>query len=283
MAVDRAHIPEDQRWAYDSDISMVALGAAPADAGVIAGRWWPANYAGPPLIALDAEAAKGARVKVGDEVTLSLLGRDIETRVAAIRHVDFGGFGASVPIVIDPAALAGAGLDEVATVRASKAEEDRAVAALGRDFPLVTVISVREALEQAASLFGKLQLAIRAAAGVATLSGLLVLAGALAAGARARAKEAATLKVLGADRAQILAAYGLEYGAVGLIAGLAGVGLGYLAAWPVVVDVFKATWSVDWLGVAGLVLGAALLATLGGVGAAAAALSQPPARMLRSD
>ena len=84
-------------------------------------------------------------------------------------------------------------------------------------------------------------------------------------------------------RAVLSAAYALEYGAVGLIAGVAGVALGYLAAWPVVVAVFKAAWSLDWIGVAGLVLGAAVLAGVGGLGAAARALAQPPARMLRAE
>jgi putative ABC transport system permease protein len=85
------------------------------------------------------------------------------------------------------------------------------------------VISVREQLDAAAALFDRLALAVRGAAAVAGLAGLLVLAGAIAAGARARAREAATLKVLGATRGQILAAYAIEYGAVGLIAGAAGV------------------------------------------------------------
>ena len=66
--------------------------------------------------------------------------------------------------------------------------------------------------------------------------------------------------MLGASRGQILAAYAVEYGAVGLIAGAAGVALGYAAAWPVVVKVFRSDWSVDWAGVAALVGGAALLA-----------------------
>jgi putative ABC transport system permease protein len=111
----------------------------------------------------------------------------------------------------------------------------------------------------------------------------LVLAGAIAAGARARAKEAATLKVLGAARGQILMAYAVEYGFVGLIAGVAGTGLGYLAAWPVVVKVFEARWSVDWTGVAALVGGAALLAGAGGVLAALQALSKRPAPVLRAE
>jgi putative ABC transport system permease protein len=122
---------------------------------------------------------------------------------------------------------------------------------------------------------------VRGAAAVAALAGVLVLAGAIAAGARSRAREAALLKVLGAARGQVLAAYAIEYGAVGLIAGTAGVALGAAAAWPVVVKVFQARWSVDWGGVAALVGAAILLAGLGGWLAAARALAKRPAAALR--
>jgi putative ABC transport system permease protein len=249
----------------------------------VKGRWWPPNYVGPPLVAVAVDAAKGAALKVGDTITLEVLGRRLEARVAALRKIDFAGFGANVPLVLDPAALEGAELRNVAIARATPAEERRATQALGRAFPNVTVISVREALETAADLFDRLALAIRGAAAVAALAGLLVLAGAIAARAQARAREAAILKVLGASAGQILGAYAVEYGAVGLIAGVAGVALGYAAAWPVVVQVFGAAWSVDWEGVVALVGGAALLAAGGGLLAALAALSRRPAPTLRSD
>ena len=165
----------------------------------------------------------------------------------------------------------------------SKAQESRLTRDLGGDFPTVDVISVREQLEAAASLFDRLALAVRGAAAVAALAGVLVLAGSIAAGAGARAREAATLKVLGAARSQILTAYVVEYGAVGVIAGLAGVALGAAAAWPVVVKVFEAKWSVDWTGVAALIGGAALLTGGGGLIAALQALSRRPAPVLRSE
>ena len=104
------------------------------------------------------------------------------------------------------AALAGANPRQVAIAKATPAEEARVTHALGASFPTVDVISVREQLQAATQLFDRVTLAVRAAAAVAGLAGLLVLAGAIAAGARARAKEAATLKVLGAARWQILAA-----------------------------------------------------------------------------
>jgi putative ABC transport system permease protein len=283
VPVDRARIDSGDRWAYDNDISLSALGPEPFNSGVVKGRWWSANYNGPPLVAVALDAAKGGGLKVGDSIALEVLGRRLDARVTALRKIDFAGFGANVPLVLDPAALQGSELRNVAIARATPVEERRATQALGRAFPNVTVISVREALETAADLFDRLTLAIRGAAAVAALAGLLVLAGAIAARAQARGREAAILKVLGASAGQVLGAYAIEYGAVGLIAGVCGVTLGYIAAWPVVVRVFGAAWSVDWQGVAALIGGAAALAAAGGLLAALVALARRPAPTLRSE
>src|SRR4029078_728354 len=94
--------------------SLPPLGAEPRAGGPPAGRWWRAGYAGPPLVALSEDAAKGAHLKIGDKITLSLLGREIDARVAFSRKVDFGGFGASFPIVLNETAVAGADLRHVA-------------------------------------------------------------------------------------------------------------------------------------------------------------------------
>jgi putative ABC transport system permease protein len=244
---------------------------------------WPTDYAGPPLVAMEETAAEAGGLRVGDSLTLSILGRDIEARVAVLRKVDFGGFGPDFALIIDPAALAGAELRSVAIAKMSPAAEAALTRDLGLDFPGVNVISVREQLEAASDLFDSLSLAVRGAASVAALAGLLVLAGSIAAGAGARAREAATLKVLGAARGQILMAYVVEYGAVGVIAALAGVGLGAAAAWPVVVKVFQARWSVDWTGVATLIAAAAGVSAIGGVLAALQALSRRPAPVLRGE
>lgn len=281
--VDPKRLPEHERWAYDNDVTMSAIGPQPPNPGIRKGAWWPPNYAGPPLVALDEEVADAAQIKVGDEVTISVLGRDIDTHVAALRKVEFGSFGASFPIVVTPQVFAGADLHQVAIAKASPAQEAAVVRDLADQFPDVNVISVREELQSATALFDKVALAVRGAAAVAALAGLLVLAGAIAARARERIREAATLKVLGASRGQILAAYVLEYGAVGAVAGVAGVALGYAAAWPVVVKVFHAHWSVDWAGIAALLGGAAVLAGAGGLLAAFQALSKRPAPALRSD
>ncbi len=281
--LDRDRIDPSQRWAFDNDITMSAATAEPANAGKAQGRWWNGAYAGPPLVAIGEDMAKAGHLKLGDHMTLLMLGRQIEARIAVERPVDIGGFGPGFQVILDQQALDGAALRQVAIAKTDQMGETRLTASLARDFPEVNVISVREQLQEAAALFDKLALAVRAAAGVAALAGVLVLAGAIAAGARSRAREAALLKVLGASHGQVLGAYAIEYGAVGLIAGGAGVLLGATAAWPVVVGVFQARWSVDWGGVFALVLGAMLLAGAGGLAAAAQALAKHPAPVLRAD
>jgi putative ABC transport system permease protein len=267
---------------FDVDLQMSVAGAAPNGLNIISGAWWPADYAGPPLASISEGMAEAGDLKVGDEMTITALGVDIPAKVASIRRVDVGAFGPSFQVILDRHALAGAGLRQVAIAKTDKAGEERVLRRLGTSFPGVDVISVREQLEAATDLFDRLALAVRGAAAVAALAGVLVLAGAIAAGARARAREAALLKVLGAARGQVLTAYAVEYGAVGLIAGAAGVALGAAAAWPVVTLVFETRWAVDWAGVAALSGGAMALAGAGGVLAALQALAKRPAPVLRA-
>ena len=281
--VVKEKLGREGRWAYDNDISLSALGTEPPNAGVVEGKWWAADYAGPPLLAMSQDPARAANIKIGDEVTLSILGREIVARVAVIRHVDFGTFGASFALVLSPSAIEGANPRQFAIAKATVAEEQRIFRRLGVAFPEVNIISVREQLEAATELFDRVALAVRGAAAVALIAALLVLASAIAARAVERTREAAILRVLGASRAQVLSAYLLEYGLVGLISGAAGVALGYAAAWPVVVRVFEAKWSVDWGGVFTLLAVASVLAGIGGLLAAFQSLSKRPAPALRSE
>ena len=279
--VDIEAIDRGERWAFDEDLTMSALDGAPEDSKVTAGAWWTPDYAGPPLVAFEQEAAKGADLKVGDMITLQILGREIDAQIAVLREVDWGGFGANFGVILNTGAVAGANPRHVAIAMASREEEAAVTQRLAAEFAGVNVISIRDQLEQAATLFDRLALAIRGAAAVAGAAGVLVLVGAIAAGARFRAREAATLKVLGGTRGQIVTAYLVEYGLVGVIAGLAGAALGAAGAWPVVTQVFNSTWSVDWPVILGILGGTTALGALGGALAAFAALSRRPAAVLR--
>ena len=80
-------------------------------------------------------------------------------------------------------------------------------------------------METASGIIENIGLAVRAMSVVTLLAGILVLAGAMAAGHRARVYDAVVMKVLGATRLRVLTAI-LEYMLMGagaaLIAALAG-------------------------------------------------------------
>ena len=281
--VDVRTIAPGERWAFDQDIGLTALAAPPPDADLVAGRWWRADYQGPPQVLLAREIAEGAHLKLGDSLTLSILGRDIDARVAGLRKVDPGRFGASFALVLDPAALTGANLRQIVVARTTARQDEAILHSLGRAMPQVNVISVREQLQAVAKVFGQLAWAVRGAAGVAGLAGVLVLIGAISSTSQARAREAAILKVLGASRQQILSAYALEYGLVGLIAGAAGVLVGAACAWPVVTAVFHTPWRPNLAALALLLAAATALCAGAGLTGAGVALSRRPAPILRGE
>ncbi|OYW25014.1 MAG: oxidoreductase, partial [Caulobacter sp. 12-67-6] len=86
--VDINAIKPSERWAFDNDVNLSVLDAEPKDSGIVAGRWWPAGYTGPPQVALEVDLARGAGLKAGDTITLSVLGRDLQVTVAVLREVE---------------------------------------------------------------------------------------------------------------------------------------------------------------------------------------------------
>ena len=166
---------------------------------------------------MEAGVADGLGVKIGDAVTLNVLGREVTARVANLRRVDWRSFAINFVFVFSPNTFKGAPYTGLFTAALPPADGAAAESALmkaaARDFPAVAAIRVREALATIEALTAKLALAIRAASGVALASAAIVLAGALAASRRARIADAVILKILGATRPRLIAAFLAEYAA----------------------------------------------------------------------
>ncbi|OWK18659.1 hypothetical protein AJ88_00370 [Mesorhizobium amorphae CCBAU 01583] len=140
-------------------------------------------------------------------------------------------------MVFSPNTFAGAPHGWLATLtekNASAADDARLLNAVTRAFPAVTAVRVKDALDIVNRLVAQLGTAIRAAAGVALIASVLVLAGALAAGNRARIHDAVVLKTLGATRRTLIAAFSLEYMLIGLATAVFALAAGGVAAWFVV-------------------------------------------------
>lgn len=277
---------EQSAWVLDGDRGITYAATAPQGSRVTAGEWWPADYRGEPLVSFDAQNAEGIGLKIGDRLTVNVLGRSITARVANLRTIDWRSFGINFVMVFSPNTFAGAPHTDLATVTASPDGAGSTDAALMRrlatEFPAVTAVRVKDALEAVNTIVQQLAMAIRGASGLAIAASLLVLGGALAAGQRARLYDAMILKTLGATRRFILSSYALEYAAIGFVAALFGVIAGTATGWGVVTKVMRIDFVSDPTGTLLAATAAIGLTVLFGLVGTLRILSKAPASHLRN-
>ncbi|WP_245651162.1 ABC transporter permease [Paramagnetospirillum marisnigri] len=261
VPVGQASIAPETQWAARGDRGLSTAAEPPPGTRVVEGKWWPATYAGPPLVSVDAAVAKGFGLRVGDRLGLNVLGREIEVEVANLRQIDWSSLSMNFAFLLSPGALDGAPYTVIATVRAAPERDGTVEKAVTDRLPNVTSIRVKEALEAVRAIIGQADLAVRLAGLVTLAAGGMVLAGAVMAGHRRRVWESVVLKVLGATRRQLWRAYLAEFALIGLATGLAAAVTGSLAAWAILVHVMKADW-VFLPGITAATLGACVGASL---------------------
>lgn len=238
--VSEMTIPAEGGWVLRGDRGITYADALPENASLSAGEWWPADYEGEPLVSFAAEEGRELGLEVGDTITVNVLGREVTARIANFREIEWETLGINFVMVFSPNSFAGAPHAWLATLSdtsAGPAEEARVLNAVTRAFPTVTSVRVKDALDVVNRLVGQLATAIRAAAAVALIASVLVLSGALAAGNRARVHDAVVLKMLGATRRTLIAAFSLEYLMIGLATAVFALVSGGVAAWFVVARV----------------------------------------------
>lgn len=277
-----AQIDPEAAWVLRGDRGVSYSSAQPPGSEIVAGAWWPADYAGEPLVSFSAEHGRQLGLSLGDTVSVNVLGREVTARVANFRVVNFRDMGINFLMIFDPGFFRGAPHTHIATVHADPAAEGTLLREIGGAFSNVTAVRVRDAIDRLAEALGDLAAAARWGASVTLLAGLVVLVGAAAAGERRRTYEAAVLKVLGAARARILASFALRAALTGAAAGAVAILFGAAAAWAVITFVMEARFAFAPGPAVAVVLGGALASLLAGLGFALRPLATRPARVLRA-
>ncbi|MGV8997745.1 MAG: ABC transporter permease [Parvibaculaceae bacterium] len=281
-------VPADQvkpaanvAWALQGDRGITFAAVKPESATLVQGAWWPEDYKGEELVSFDEELAKGLGLKLGDKITVNVLGREITAKIANTRLVEWQSFGINFIMVFSPGVLASAPHSALATVTMGARGEANLERGLAAAFPNVTSVRVKLALEQISLVLSQFSLAVRATGVVTLLSGVLVLAGAMAAGFRARLRDSVVLKVLGATRLTIMGIYMREYLVLGLATSLIAGAAGSIAAYAVVVIMMHMPWHFLPLTLLSTVVLATLATIAMGLAGTYGALSSPAARGLR--
>jgi putative ABC transport system permease protein len=285
-SVETARVKDSARWVLQGDRGITVAAAPAPGTKIVAGTWWPPDYTGAPLVSMDAEAASGLGLALGDDITVNVLGRNFVARIANLRSVDWRSFGINFVMVFTPATFAGAPFSQLATVTLAKAADtDQDIAllrAVAQAYPSVVSLRVKDALDAVKDVVDRLAVAVRAAAAIALIAATLVLGGALAAGQQTRLYEAVILKTLGATRRRLMAAFLCEFGLLGLMTAIFGILAGSLAAFAIVEFILNLDFVWFWSLAFSAAAGAMVVAILMGLAATWRILGRKPASYLRN-
>ena len=269
-------------WVVRGDRGVTYAAALPEGSDITEGAWWPEDYAGPPLMSFAAEEGAEIGLKLGDTVTVNILGRDITATIASFRNVSWETGGIGFVMTMNPSALQGAPHSWISTVYASPESEAKILRDLATMYPNITAIRIRDVIDQVIEVVNGISAATRYAALATLVTGFLVLIGAALAGERARTYEAAVLKTFGATRTRILWSFALRAALLGLAAGIVALAAGILSGWAVTTFVMEGHYMVIWSN-AFLIIGGGVMASLvAGLAFAIKPLAAKPARVLRA-
>lgn len=278
-----ATVAPDARWVLRGDRGITWASAAPAHNKIMTGEWWSADYTGEMLVSLDHRIALGLGLTIGETITVNILGREFTATIANTRQINWQRLSINFVMVFSPGVLESAPRMHIAVVHADEATEDRLERAVTDRFANVTSIRVRGALETVGALISNVGTAVRLTALITILAGTLVLSGAIAAGHRRRIYDRVVLKVLGATRRDIVTAYMLEYGLLGLVTAIIAAIVGSVTGWAVVTWMLSITWRLE----PGAILVTTVIATLITIGAGLVgtwrAMGQKAAPWLRNE
>ncbi len=271
-----------QAWVLEGDRGLTYAADVPEGNAITAGRWWPADYSGPPLVSVEADAAHALGLKLGDHMTVSVLGVDITATVSSFRKVHWDSLGFNFVLVFSPSSLSGAPHMFMATVAVDGTDEHKLYRKITDQFPGVSAVRIKDVLTSAGTILRQIAVAIRATAAFTILAGLFVLVGAMAAGQQARVSDAVMMKVLGATRRQILTIALMEYAILGTVAACVAVAAGTAAGWFVVTHALNLAWRFSVLPLVFTIVGGATLTIIFGLAGTWRALAVRPNQALRA-
>ncbi|WP_068083996.1 ABC transporter permease [Polycladidibacter stylochi] len=239
--------PPEAAWVLRSDRGITYSSQLPENSKLISGSWWPDNYTGKPLVSFDFELGQALGLKIGDSISVNVLGRTITANIANFRQVEWESLGINFVMVFSPNTFAGAPHTMLTTIKwpnkATTQDELALLSALTTKYPTITAIRVKDAITQVNSLIAQLAWAIRGASAITLLASVLVLAGALAAGHQSRIHDAVLLKTLGATRGRIMKAYIIEYALLGTTTAIFAIIAGCISAYYVIAEIMGGSFS----------------------------------------
>ena len=150
-------------------------------------------------------------------------GLPIDAKITSLRKIQWQAIVPNSFLVLSPGPIQQAPAMFIASVRlAEKSRRYRLQEEIVRRFPNINIVDITEAAGNIRLILERISLVINFLTGLTVLNGVIILAGAIAAGRFARLRESMLLKVLGAQRSLIRKILISEYSLLALLGAFTG-------------------------------------------------------------
>lgn len=248
---------------------------------VVRGQWWPSDYTGPPLVAMEDREADQLGLQVGDELVFSILGGTVEATLSAIYsqarfETSFWLEAVFTDDVLEPYISRNIG-----SLRLDATTDVAAMRVIAEQFPNVVLLRTAKILAAARSVLSQASVGVLAIAAVSLAASILVMASVVAVSRQRQVYEASVMHAIGTRMSLILRSVVFEYGLLALVLTLFATVTGSVVAWIILTFWLKLTVGGVW--VIGLLVAACTssLCLLAGAAWLIRSLNVAPAMLLK--
>lgn len=232
------------RWAVQGDRRISWLKKPKPSSPVVEGDWWENGDSENMYLSLDYKVASDIGIKIGDKITLNILGRDVDGLVMNFRNVDYRNFGTNFAIIINSAFADKLPYEYIGTMK-SKLETNTIQAQIIKDFPNISAIKIDRIISKVSEILNKIFIAVSSISLIVIVVGLIVIVSATLVQANLRKYNNLIYKILGVDFSTILKAMTIEFALIYLSLIAFSITVATIASYYLIENIFTLEWTFN--------------------------------------
>ncbi|WNO08403.1 ABC transporter permease [Teredinibacter sp. KSP-S5-2] len=224
---------------YERELNLTWSDKFGGDNEIVAGKPWAGEDAeGKYWASVEKEYAEGLGIEVGDDILVSVAGDEFTAQVKSIRSVKWDSMNPNFFLIFNQPFVSEGAVNWLTSFYLPP-DKKTLLNDISFTFPTMTFIEVDQMIDQVQSIIAKVSLAVEFVFVLVIAAGALVLVSSIQSTLDERLKESAILRALGANSRLVGQSLWIEFGALGLVAGVISVFLGEVGLYLLQTQIFK--------------------------------------------
>ena len=231
-------------WAIEGDRRISWYDNPQTTNSITQGEWWTKNDSEELFISIDSKIASDFRIKINDQITLNILGREVVGTVKNFRKVDYRDLSINFAIIINDSFVDKLPYEYIGTL-SSNLSINEIQSKILKQFPNISVIKIGNILSKISIILNKILIAVTSISLVIVAIGLIVIISAILVQTNLRTYQNLIYKILGINFSTLVKAACLEFLFIYLSIIFFAITIAALGSYYIVENIFRLEWIFD--------------------------------------